>query len=142
MKDVMIKIKGTQGLGNDKHVLELTCEGTLESRDGTFVLSYFENTVVKGESIETVLTADKNGAITLERKGALSSKLLIEEKVRNNCFYSVPEGTLSLGIFGKEVKTSLTDAGGSIKMVYTVDADMRLISENTVEITIRERQGN
>jgi hypothetical protein len=46
---------------------------------------------------------------------------------------------LTLGIFGKEVSCSLGDSGGNIKMVYTVDADMRLISENTVEIKICER---
>ena len=75
----------------------------------------------------------------LERQGDLRSKLLIEEGVRNNCFYTVPEGSLTLGIFGKEVRFSLDESGGDIKMVYTIDANMKLISENTVEIKIRER---
>ena len=139
MKDVFINIKGTQGLGDDKSVIELSTEGSLLSRGEVYVLSYFEDTVIEGGRVETVLTAAKNGKITLERTGALSSKLLIEEGVRNNCFYSIPEGNLTLGIFGKEVSCSLGDSGGNIKMVYTVDADMRLISENTVEIKICER---
>ncbi|MBO4431960.1 MAG: DUF1934 domain-containing protein [Clostridia bacterium] len=139
MKDVIINIKGTQGLGDEKTVLELSSEGTLSLEGENFVLSYFEDTIVDGAKINTTLTAAKDGGITLERKGDLSSKLLIEEGVRNNCFYTVPEGSLTLGIFGKEVTASLTESGGDIKMVYTIDANMKLISENTVEIKIRER---
>ena len=139
MKDVIINIKGTQGLGEDKTVLELSSEGTLSREGENFVLSYFDDNVIKGAKIETTLTAFKTKGIELERHGDLRSKLLIEEGVRNNCFYTVPEGSLTLGIFGKEVTASLTESGGEIKMVYTIDADMRLISENTVEIKIRER---
>ncbi|MBO7520273.1 MAG: DUF1934 domain-containing protein [Clostridia bacterium] len=139
MKNVIINIKSSQGLNGEREVMELKSEGTLERIDGGFVLSYFEDTVIEGARIKTALTALESGKITLAREGAISSRLLIEEGVRNNCFYSVPEGNLSLGIFGKEVIVRLSDSGGSIKMVYTIDADMKSISENTVEIKIRER---
>ena len=139
MKNVIINIKSSQGLNGEREVMELKSEGTLERIDGGFVLSYFEDTVIEGARIKTALTALESGKITLAREGAISSKLLIEEGVRNNCFYSVPEGNLSLGIFGKEVSVRLSDSGGSIKMVYTIDVDMKSISENTVEIKIRER---
>ena len=33
---------------------------------------------------------------------------------------------------------SYFDTGGKIKMIYTLDANMKLISENTVEISVRE----
>ena len=139
MKNVILNIKSTQGSSGDKNVIELTSEGTLCLRDGKHVLSYFEDTVIEGARIKTTLTAEKSGKITLEREGAISSKLLIEEGVRNNCFYAVPEGNLTLGIFGKEVSVKIGESGGSIKMVYTIDADMKSIGENTVEIKIRER---
>lgn len=138
MKNVIIKIKGTQGLGDEKSVIEFSSEGTLSREGEKYLLSYSEDAVIEGGRIETLLTADGKNSVVLERKGSLNSKLLIEKGVRNNCFYSVPEGSLTLGIFGKEVDNRLCDTGGKIKMVYTLDANMRLISENTVEISIRE----
>lgn len=138
MKNVIIKIKGTQGSGDEKSVIEFSSEGTLSREGEKYLLSYSEDAVIEGGRIETLLTADGKNRVILERKGSLNSKLLIEKGVRNNCFYSVPEGSMTLGIFGKEVDNRLCDAGGKIKMVYTLDANMRLISENTVEISVRE----
>lgn len=139
MKDVVIKIKGTQGLGDEKSVIEFTCEGKLRCEEGKYILSYSEDAVVEGGRVQTTLTAAGENSVTLERQGAISSKMYIEKGVRNNCFYAVPEGNLTLGIYGKEVKNRLGESGGSIKMVYTLDANMRLISENTVSISVEER---
>lgn len=139
MKEVIIKIRGTQGLGDDKSAIELSSEGTLTREGEKYILSYNEDTVVEGGNIRTRLTAEDGGKITLERSGAISSKLYIQKGVRNNCFYSVPEGNLTLGIYGKEVSVNLDDTGGTIEMTYTLDANMKLISENTVLINVKER---
>lgn len=139
MKDVTIKIKSTQGLGEEKSVIEFSAEGTLEAKDGKFVISYFDDTILDGASIKTLLTAVGDKSISLEREGEINSKLLIEKGVRNNCFYSVPEGNLTLGIYGKEIENRLTASGGNIKMIYTLDADMHPISENEVQISILGR---
>ncbi|MBR5923301.1 MAG: DUF1934 domain-containing protein [Clostridia bacterium] len=138
MKKVMIKIRGTQGLGSDTSVIEFATEGTLCRRGEDYILSYFDNSVIENQNVKTTLTASKK-SVVLERSGAIQSKLMIEKGVRNNCFYSVPEGNLTLGIYGKDVSNSLTESGGRIKMVYTLDADLNLISENAVEINVTGR---
>lgn len=138
MKKVMIKIRGTQGLGDDTSVIEFATEGTLRRQGDDFILSYFDNSVVENEKVKTTLTASAKSVI-LERSGAIKSKLFIEKGVRNNCFYSVPEGSLTLGIYGKDVSHNLTESGGKINMVYTLDADLNLISENAVEINVTGR---
>ncbi|MBR4762133.1 MAG: DUF1934 domain-containing protein [Clostridia bacterium] len=138
MKKVMIKIRGTQGLGSDTSVIEFATEGTLRRRGEDYILSYFDNSVIENQNVKTTLTASKK-SVVLERSGAIQSKLMIEKGVRNNCFYSVPEGNLTLGIYGKDVSNSLTESGGRIKMVYTLDADLNLISENAVEINVTGR---
>lgn len=135
MKKVMIKIRGTQGTGDNPDTIEFATEGTLTRQGDGFVLSYVDSAVIENEKITTTLTA-LGDSITLERTGAINSKLLIKKGVRNTCFYSVPEGNLTLGIYGKEVKNTLGDSGGKIKMVYTLDTDLKLISENSVEIDV------
>lgn len=139
MKDVIIKIKSTQGLGEEKETVEFWAEGKIREEGGKTTLSYLDNSVIKGAEVETVLTICGEESITLERSGEISSKLIIEKGVRNNCFYSVPEGSLTLGIYGKEIKSMLKDLTGNIKMIYTLDADMHPISENIVEISVSGR---
>lgn len=139
MKKVVIKIKGTQGLGSDKDVIEFKTEGTLSGADGNYVLSYLDGAVIDNTKIKTRVITSGDKSVTLERSGAIKSKLFIENGVRNNCFYSVPEGSLNLGIYGKEILNTLNENGGKIKMVYTLDTDLKLISENSVEISVTER---
>ena len=139
MKRVIIKIRGTQGLGEDKDTIEFATEGTLRQAGDDFVLCYFDGAVMENQRIKTKLTACGQKSITLERTGAIKSKLYIENGVRNNCFYSVPEGSLTLGIYGKEIENTLNENGGKIKMVYTLDTDLKLLSENSVEISVQGR---
>lgn len=139
MKEVIIKIKSTQGLDGEKETIEFSSVGEMREENGKTVLFYCDNATMEGASIKTSLTVSGEKSIMLERTGDINSKLLIEKGVRNNCFYSVPQGNITLGIYGKEIKNRLTTSGGSIKMIYTIDADMNPISENTVEIKVSGR---
>lgn len=139
MKKVMIKIKGTQGLGDEKQVIEFATEGTLKEADGKFILSYYDDSVIGGSRVKTTLTASGDKSVVLDRTGQVKSRLLIEKGVRNNCFYSAPEGSITLGIYGKDITNSLNADGGKIKMIYTLDTDLKLISENEVQISVSGR---
>ena len=85
------------------------------------------------------LTVKNNNTVILERRGDLNSRLIITEGERNNCLYAIPQGSLTLGIYGKQVKSNLTECGGTVKMVYGIDINLEPLSENTVEITVEER---
>ena len=138
MKNVIIKIKGTQGLGSEKDVIELTTEGRLEAVEGGFVLHYEEGEMMGEQTIHTRLTAIGDKQFILERSGDMSSRLVIEKGKRNSCFYSTFQGELTLGIYGKTVQNRLTESGGSLKMEYTIDTNLQPLSENLVEIEVRE----
>lgn len=140
MKKVLVKIKGIQGLDDDKAVIELSTEGTLRRFDDEYIITYTEDQTVEGSKIKTQLTVKDSGTVILERRGDLNSRLIITEGERNNCFYAIPQGSLTLGIYGKEVKHDLRDIGGTVKMVYTIDVDMQPLSENEVEILVEERK--
>ena len=139
MKKVLIKIKGTQGLDDDKTTIELATEGTFRQFDGDYIITYSEDQTIEGSKTKTQLTIQKNGTVILDRRGDLNSRLVITEGERNSCLYAIPQGSLTLGIYGKEVKADMTDHGGTVKMVYTIDANLEPISENTVEIAVEER---
>lgn len=139
MKKVLVKIKGIQGLDDDKAVIELATEGTIRRFEDEYIITYTEDQTVEGSKIKTQLTVKDSGTVILERRGDLNSRLIITEGERNNCLYAIPQGSLTLGIYGKEVKCDLRDSGGTVKMVYTIDVNLEPLSENTVEITVEER---
>ncbi|MBQ2933338.1 MAG: DUF1934 domain-containing protein [Clostridia bacterium] len=139
MKKVLIKVKGVQGIDGDNTVIELVTEGTLRRFENEYTITYTEEQTVEGSKTKTVLTVQSDNTVVLERRGDLNSRLVITKGERNNCLYAMPQGTLSLGIYGKEVKSNLTESGGTVKMAYTIDANLEPISENTVEIFVEER---
>lgn len=139
MKKVLVKIKGIQGLDGDEAVIELSTEGTLRRFEDEYIITYTEDQTVEGLKTKTQLTVKDDNTVILERRGDLNSRLIITEGERNSCLYAIPQGSLTLGIYGKEVKSNLTDRGGTVKMVYTIDVDMQPLSSNEVEITVEER---
>lgn len=142
MKDVIIGIKSTQGLEDNENVIELTTEGKLSKKGGDFFLSYDESEMLGEKSVKTVLQIKDNGTVVLERTGGMSSRLVVQEGVRNNCFYSTPHGDMMIGIFGEYLKSSLSDTGGGLTLCYSIDSNLQTISKNKVEITVREVQKN
>ncbi len=139
MKKVLVKVKGTQGVDGEDTVIELATEGTFREFEGDYIITYSDDPTESGSKTKTQLTVQKNGTVILDRRGDLNSRLIITEGERNNCLYAIPQGSLTLGIYGKEVKTAITEHGGTVKMVYTIDVNLEPLSENTVEITVEER---
>ena len=136
MKNVKIKILSTQGIDNDTSSIKRFCFGTLEKTENGYILKYSE-----GKDEETTKTAISVGALktaTVIRSGYNSSKLIITEKIRNECRYITPVGEMVLGIKGERVNYLLTASGGEINLCYTIDQNGSLISKNKVKIEIKE----
>lgn len=138
MKEVVIDIKGTQGIDNDSDVIEMSTVGTLAEKDGKYLITYEERETLKTDNVKTLVKAEGDDKITMIRSGGIDSRLVVEKGRRNTCYYSVPQGELVLGIFGEQIENTLSDNGGKLKMSYTIDIDNSVLSRNTVEITVRE----
>lgn len=138
MKDVLIDIKGTQGIDGDTDVIEFTTMGQLAYRHGKYYLFYTENESIGAKGIKTTLKTEGDDKITMSRSGILDSRMVIEKGQRSRCFYSTVQGQLMLGIFGEEITNTLTEDGGRISMTYTIDVENNLLSRNKVEICVRK----
>lgn len=140
MKEVLIEIKGTQGLDNETNVIELTTFGQFAIKNGKHYISYSERESM--ENVKTVVKADGNENVSINRSGAIEGKIMIRSGQRSNCYYSTTQGQLMLGIFGEKINNNLTEAGGSLSFSYTIDVENDLLSRNTVDIAIREVKNN
>lgn len=139
IKDVIIDIKTQQTVDGDTDMIEFTTDGRFGFNDGSYFIAYDESKLldVEGEVKTTVFVRPDN-TVVLQRKGAYNSRMIIEKGIRNNCFYTTPMGELTLGVFGKMVKSDLTDNGGTVSMNYTIDTNMQLLSQNQVKISVKE----
>lgn len=139
MKKVLVKVKGTQGVDGENAVIELSTEGTLREFEGDYIITYSDDPTESGAQTKTQLTIQKSGTVILDRRGDLNSRLVITEGERNNCLYAIPQGSMTLGIYGKQVKSNMTASGGTVKMVYSIDMNLQPLSDNEVEIFVEER---
>lgn len=138
MKEVLINIKGTQGLDDNTEVIELTTVGKMGFKDGMVMLSYEESELSGAKGIKTNLRVKNSDTVILQRSGEMTSRLVVEKNVRNSCFYSTGFGEMVIGIYGEGIENNLTPSGGTLKMTYTIDSNLQLISRNIVEITVKE----
>ena len=139
MKKVLVKVKGTQGVDGENAVIELSTEGTLREFEGDYIITYSDDPTESGTQTKTQLTIQKSGTVILDRRGDLNSRLVITEGERNNCLYAIPQGSMTLGIYDKQVKSNMTASGGTVKMVYSIDMNLQPLSDNEVEIFVEER---
>ncbi|MBR3592546.1 MAG: DUF1934 domain-containing protein [Clostridia bacterium] len=139
MKKVLVKVKGTQGVDGENAVIELSTEGTLREFEGDYIITYSDDPTESGTQTKTQLTIQKSGTVILDRRGDLNSRLVITEGERNNCLYAIPQGSMTLGIYSKQVKSNMTASGGTVKMVYSIDMNLQPLSDNEVEIFVEER---
>lgn len=137
MKDVIINIKGRQGIGDELDTIELTTDGRFGVKNGSYYMTYDESAMLGLENVKTSLYIKPGNSVILQRSGDVESRLVVEEGKRSTCYYNTPQGELLIGIFGESVKTELNSHGGKIHMKYTIDSNLNLISRNTVDISVK-----
>lgn len=139
IKDVLINIKGIQGIDDDSDTIEFITDGRFGFKEGEYYISYDESAMLdSGDKVKTQIYIKPDNSVVLQRTGSIKSRILIEKGVRNNCFYSTPMGDLTIGVFGEELLYDLNESGGKVNLKYTIDSDLRLISRNEVNISIKE----
>ena len=139
IKDVIIDIKSTQTVDGETDGIEFTTEARYGFKDGEYFLSYREGQLFEtNEDVLTNIYIKSDNSIILQRTGSVKSRILIEKGKRNSSIYSLPYGQLTIGVFGEELNFNLNENGGSIQLSYNIDQELKLVSHNTVNITISE----
>lgn len=64
--------------------------------------------------------------------------MLLEKGKRHLFHYKTSFAEFMLGIFANKISNSLSDDGGKLNFSYTLDINSGLISENEIEINIKE----
>lgn len=117
---VILSIQGRQSYrGQDPETIELVTEGTLEFRDGAWEIVYEESALTGLEGVTTTFRVEP-GKITLDRKGALSSRMVFQKDLAHESLYQVPFGALLVTVQATRVFYDIVPDGGTIDLVYNI----------------------
>lgn len=139
-KTVSINIKSTQTADNEKDTTELFTYGKMSrSADAnSYQISYDESEATGFSGHKITLDIKGEHLVSMMRQGPAASNLIIEQGKKHHCHYSTPYGDFMVGITGNMIKANLNDHGGNIYLKYTIDINSSLMSENELQIDIKE----
>ncbi len=139
MNDYLINIDGYQRNGDDKETLSLFTLGTFKKKDDRFLISYNDSEATGFAGDVTTLEVFGDRLVTITRRGNTFSELIIESGRRHTCHYDTGFGTMTLGVRADRIKNRLGERGGSLAFRYHLDVNSNEVSENMLNITVREK---
>ena len=136
-RPVLISLRGTQAYGREApETIELLTRGTLTGRNGKFAISYEETELTGNQGVTTTFLILNPGRVVLNRTGALQSKMVFVEGVKDESFYDLGFGSLLIGVYAHQIQVDLTENGGRLFIDYSVEIEQSVSSRNSYEITI------
>ena len=136
MKNAVIHLVSVAGDPPER--TELSTEGTVQVRDGKYLLCYDEGELLGEEKTRTTLQIVSPERVVILRTGATRSRLVVEKGKTVSCRYGTPYGELTLEIVGEEVTAECTETGGKLHLAYRIDTAGKPLSHTDVKITFRE----
>lgn len=136
MKDALITVTGFQFVNGQQDTIELKTLGKFYSKNDKYYIKYTE-TDKDYKSSSTLIKVGEN-EIVLKRSGSTESRMVIEVGKRNSCYYSSEGCALILDIYGKHIDNRLSLEGGTLSLEYDLNMNHAPISQNRIEITVKE----
>lgn len=136
-KEVLLTLIGTQFAEGEEETIELKTLGSFTKRGDNYFVTYKESEVTGYEGTTTTLKIEKN-KVTMLRFGQVKTSLIMDPTSRNLCSYPTPVGLLALGVSSVEIDNHITDQGGHLQVKYALDYNESYLSDNQLNITIKE----
>lgn len=139
-ENYLITIDGHMEADGEADSVSLTTVGAFYHKGGKYYICYKESEATGYQGSTTTLKA-WDGGVALKRFGRNgNTNLIIEKGAINLCSYQTPAGPLMLDINGIDIDNRLSDKGGELTFSYSLNTSGMLISENTVNVKVKEIQ--
>lgn len=115
--------------------MDVYTTGSLYQKNDHLYLVY-EAEEDDGGMSKTMLKVESGKRVTMTKKGWHELHFVLEEGKHNVGYYSIPEGTLSLGVMTTRLEDRLTPQGGTLEFTYNTDSGGYEMFENNITIQI------
>lgn len=136
-KRMLLSIRGQQTYaGQEPDVIELVTEGVLSRNGDGWELEYEETelTGLLGVTTTFLISTDE---VTLKRTGKLNSQMVFREGVRHDSLYQMEFGALMLTVCATYIHWELSENGGVIDLVYSIEIEQTAAGQITYHLDIR-----
>ena len=138
-RNVVLSILGRQNyVGQEPDTIELLTEGILEETPAGWLLSYEESDLTGLEGVNTTFLIEGR-SVTLTRKGKLNSQMVFREGVPHDSLYQMEFGTFMLTVCATKVSADITDEGGAIDLVYSIEIEQNAAGVIEYHLDIKDK---
>lgn len=137
-ENYLITIEGIMNVADDADTVCLTTVGAFYKKDDKYYICYRESEATGFEGSTTTLKVWENGVSMVRFGGGGTSNLIVEKGAVNLCNYQTPMGPIMLDINGVEIVNNLTEKGGDLSFEYSLNSNGMLISDNKVNVNVKE----
>ncbi len=118
-KQRMIRITDYEA-GGEAAAIEVTTLGYLHGDENNYSLHYEEH-FGDGLVSKTVIRVKNKKSASIVRGGDINTEIMLEAGKRHSCSYSTPYGDMLIGVFARDVSSTVGQDGGELRLNYTVD---------------------
>lgn len=137
VRPVLLTIRSEQLFeGQEPDSIELMTEGTMETTEEGFRLSYQETELTGMEGTTTAFEI-KGLQVILTRSGTVSSQMVFEEGKQHTSLYETPFGELSVDIQTSRLRHTLSERGGLLDLRYSIAIEHAVTGRNAFKIRVR-----
>lgn len=134
--NAQITIKGLQLNSKNSDMMELVTEGSYYSKNGSFYIIYKESDVTGMDGTTTTIKA-KDSVVTLTRHGTVNNQFVFSKSEKQQSYYETPYGSFVMNVFSKKVDIDLSEKGGGLNIIYSLDINGQLSSDNNINLSVR-----
>lgn len=136
----MISVVGTQTVDGESDSIEVLTNGDYHREENGDITITYPEFSEENPTTRTDTTVTLRGrTLTIERKGEMSSRLILEKGKRHQCLYETPMGQMFIGIFTDSIKVVASDNGADIRASYQLDFNQHVVSYNEFHINIKSK---
>ena len=125
----------------DSNFMEFDTLGFMERTNDGYCINYDEPDTTGMEGVTTSMIINSS-AITLKRQGAANSLMVLEKGKRTMFNYDTGYGNLIMGVYARDIQSSLADCGGDFDFHYTLDINSGMASAHDVYVSVRAAHSN
>lgn len=142
-KDIIVTIRDSHTQDGDRESSELITTGVFSGVDGDFSISYNEQNA-ELESCVTTLKVEGDKKVIMTRTGRYTAEMIMEKNKRHNCHYATPFGSFMMGVYARDIESSVADncLKGKLRLKYTIDFNSSNATENELDILFEEVKRN
>ena len=132
-KDILVRVRGTQTIGEEEDTVEMITPGTYYEKNGKQYFIYDESLDETGEPTHKTVKIMEN-RIEVTKRGLVDSHMIFEPGKRTTANYRTPMGMFLMGIITSFLEIAEDEESILLKIKYSMEMNGQYAFDCSTEI--------